>query len=425
MLAFASKVSFFIQLKNLYNFRESIYDYEGLKTGGNFVEQQLQSKNHRKILHNVYYPTVEKTIEVCEIQLSDLDEGQINYLEVAFDQFDEVYKYFNENKYIKKGAFTYFQVRHIAEAGNIHHLQMDDQGCISFLHETIGMSTAISFAQSKWNGANRDDAVENAVLTGLSVIGESFAEEVIEEQIHLVNIVEHINLDEGVSSAIKKNGAKAVVKKMAGSATKKAMYSSIVAKKAIMLLNANVVTGAIVTGVMSTVDIVRTIKGQMSPAQLFKNVSKTAASVVGSIIGLIIGGGIGFTIPNVSTAVISLIGGIIGLILGSIVTTKIVKKVLDLVIKDDAVKMLEIFNTQLVELSEQYLLNEQELQQVLHDFNEIYNMPEEMRAMYSSTDRAVFANEMIKKELNRIVRMRMYLQVPTTQELFEKIKRLA
>ena len=389
------------------------------------MEQLPLSKKHRHVLHNVYCPTIEKTIEVCKNQLSKFVEGEINYLEVAFDQFDDVYKYFNESEYIKKGAFTYLQVRHIAEAGNIHHLHMDEQGSISFLEEAISMSTAISFAQSKWNGAAREDAVENAVLTGLSVIGQSFAEEVIEEQIYLVNLVDHINLDEGVVSAIRKNGAKAVIKKMAGSATKKAMYSSVVAKKAITLLNANVVTGAIVTGVMSSIDIVRTIKGQMSPAQLFKNVSKTAASVAGSIIGLIIGGGIGFTIPNVSTAVISLIGGIIGLILGSIVTTKIVKRILDLVIKDDAVKMLEIFNDQLAKLSEQYLLNEQELQQVLHDFNEIYNMPEEMRAMYAASDRAVFAKEMIEKELNRIVRMRMYLQVPTTQELYETIKRFA
>lgn len=389
------------------------------------MEQLLLSKKHKQVLHNVYCPTVEKTIEVCEIALRQLDETQINYLEIAFDQFDDVYNHFNKSEYIKKGAFTYLQVRHIAEAGNIHQLQIDQEGMISFIEETIGMSTAISFAQSKWNGAEREQAVENAVLTGISLIGEPFAEEVIEEQIQLVNIVEHIKLDQGIGGALKQNGAKAVVKKMASSATKKAMYSLVVAKKTIGLLNANIVTGAIVTGVMSSIDIVRTVKGQMSSAQLFKNVSKTAASVAGSMIGLIIGGGIGLSIPNVSTTVISLIGGIIGLILGSIVTTKIMKKVLDLVIKDDVVKMLEIFTTQLAELAEQYLLNEQELQQVLHDFNEIYNMPKEMRNMFASENRPMFAKRMIEKELNRIVRMRMYLQVPTNQELYETIERFA
>lgn len=398
---------------------------EDLHTGGNFVEQLLLSKKHRQVLHNAYCPTVEKTIAICEGILDQLDKEQIRYLEVPFDQFDEVYAHFMESEVIKKGAFTYLQIRHIAQAGNIHHLQMDEQGMITFNEETIGMSTAISFAQSKWNGAIREDAVENAVITGLSVVGESFAEEVIEEQIQLVNIVEHIQLDEGIVGAIRQNGTKVAVKKMAGSATKKAMYSSIAAKKAITLLNANVVTGAIVTGVMSSVDVVRAIKGEMSPAQLFKNISKTAASVAGSIIGLIIGGGIGFTIPHVSTAVISLIGGIIGLILGSVVTKKVVKKVLDLIIKDDAVKMLEIFNAELAKLTEHYLLNEQELHQVLHDFNEIYNMPEELRNMYASDDQEAFAKNMIEKELDRIVRLRMYLQVPTNHELYEVIKRIA
>lgn len=233
-----------------------------------------------------------------------------------------------------------------------------------------------------------------------------------------------ILVDEGIASAVKKNGAKAVVKRMASTATKKAMYSSVIAKKAITLLNANVVTGAIVTGVMSSVDIIRAIKNQMSPAQLFKNISKTAASVAGSIIGLIVGGGIGLSIPNVSTTVISLIGGIIGLIIGSILTTTLVKKVLDLFIKDDAVKMPEIFNEELVNLVEQYLLNEKELQLVLSDFNEMYNMQEEFRKMYATEDRVAYARTMIEKELNRIVRLRMYLQVPTNEELYEAIKRL-
>ncbi len=389
------------------------------------MEQLLLSKKQRQLLHNVYCPTVEQTIAICEVELEQLEKGQINYLEVPFDQFEQVIAHFKNTDYIKQGAFTYQQVRHIAEAGNIHHLTMNEQGMIYFSEETIGMSTALSFAQSKWNGAERKDAVENAVLTGLSIIGESFAEEIIEQQIQFATISEQIELDEGMVGAIKKKGAKAVVKKMAGSVTKKAAYSSIAAKKAITLLNANVVTGAIVTGVMSSVDIVRTIKGQMSPAQLFKNVSKTAASVAGSIVGLVVGGGIGFTIPNVSTAVISLIGGIIGLILGSIVATKVVKKLLDFVIKDDAVKMVEIFNEQLVDLSEQYLLNERELQQVLHDFNEIYNMPQELRKMFATDDRAAFARSMIEKELDRIVRQRMYLQIPTNQELYEMIKRFA
>lgn len=388
------------------------------------MDQIWLSNNRRQIVHNVYCPNINDAIAICEIELKQLDQEQSNYLEVPFEQYHEIHAHFNNSDIIKQGAFTYEQVRHILDAGNIHNLVIDERGCIDFKKEVIGMSTAISFAQSKWNGAERSTAVENAVLTGLTVIGEPFAEEIIEKQIDNLNIVDHIELDEGIASAVKKNGAKAVVKRMASTATKKAMYSSVIAKKAITLLNANVVTGAIVTGVMSSVDIIRAIKNQMSPAQLFKNISKTAASVAGSIIGLIVGGGIGLSIPNVSTTVISLIGGIVGLIIGSILTTTLVKKVLDLFIKDDAVKMLEIFNEELINLVEQYLLNEKELQLVLSDFNEMYNMQEEFRKMYATEDRVAYARAMIEKELNRIVRLRMYLQVPTNEELYGAIKRL-
>lgn len=87
--------------------------------------------------------------------------------------------------------------------------------------------------------------------------------------------------------------------------------------------------------------------------------------------------------------------------------------------------MLEIFNEELVRLVEQYLLNEKELELVLSDFNEMYNMPEEFRNMYAAEDRVAYARDMIEKELNRIVRLRMYLQVPTNEELYGAIKRLA
>ena len=49
------------------------------------MEQILLSKKHRQLLHNVYCPTVEQTIAICEVELEQLEEGQINYLEVPFE----------------------------------------------------------------------------------------------------------------------------------------------------------------------------------------------------------------------------------------------------------------------------------------------------------------------------------------------------
>lgn len=388
------------------------------------MKQTLQRLQEGQLIHNIYCPTAEETIAVCEAELAMLQDEKRFYFEVPLEQFDQVFQYFHEMAAIKQGAFTYIQARHIAETGNIRNLKIDERGRIFFEKELIGISTALAFAQSKWNGSSREEAMENAVMTGLAVIGEAFVEELI--SVHDIEVYEgrKLHVGDGLEDVVRTNGAKVIVKKVAAKATKKAMYSSVVAKKTITLLNANVVTGALVTGVMSSIDIVRTIKGEMSPAQLFKNVSKTAASVMGSMIGLLIGGGIGLNIPNVSTAVISLIGGIVGLIIGSMLATKIVKRVLDFFIKDDTAKMLNIFNKQLAIAAEEFLLNEQELQQALNNFSEDYDMQDELRKMHASDHREGYANSLIEHELMRIVRARMYLQVPTNEELYQVIRRM-
>ncbi len=358
------------------------------------MERTLKQLQQGQLIHNVYCPTVEQTIAICESQIMMLHEQQTAYFEVPFEQFDDVYRHFHENDAIKKGAFTYIQVFHIARTGNIHQLKILEDGRIYFADESINMSTAISFAQSKWNGATREEAVENAVLTGLTVIGEAFAEDIITIQIKQANVAEHMYLGEGLKDAVRKNGAKAVIKKMATKATKKAMYSSVTAKKAIMLTNANMVTGARVTGVMSSVDIVRTIKAEMSPGQLFKKVSKTVASVTDSRIG------------------------------GSLLANKMGKKILDFFIKEDAIEMLEIFKAELAVAAEMFLLNEQELRQALNDFNVVYDMDDELRKMYTAHDRVAYAKALIENELSRIVKLRMYLQIPTNEELYKVIERI-
>ncbi len=358
------------------------------------MERTLKQIQQGQLIHNVYCPTVEQTIAICESQFVMLHEQQTAYFEVPFEQFDDVYRHFHENDAIKKGAFTYIQVFHIARTGNIHQLKILEDGRIYFADESINMSTAISFAQSKWNGATREEAVENAVLTGLTVIGEAFAEDIITIQIKRANVAEHMYLGEGLKDAVRKNGDKAVIKKMATKATKKAMYSSVTVKKAITLTNANMVTGARVTGVMSSVDIVRTIKVEMSPGQLFKKVSKTVASVTDSRIG------------------------------GSLLANKMGKKILDFFIKEDAIEMLEIFKVELAVAAEMFLLNEQELRQALNDFNVVYDLDDELRKMYTADDRVAYAKTLIENELSRIVKLRMYLQIPTNEELYKVIERI-
>ena len=378
----------FFYTKNLYTNKIANYDNGGLKNGGAIMERTLKKIQQNQLIHNVYCPTVEQTITTCESEIVMLNEQRKAYFEVPFEQFDDVYHHFHKNDAIKKGAFTYNQVCHIAQTGNIHQLKISEEGRIYFADEPIGMSTAISFAQSKWNGATREEAVENAVLTGLTIIGEAFAEDVITIQIKHANVAEHINLSEGLKDTVQKNGAKAVIKKMATKATKKA--SSVATKKAIMLMNANVVTGARVTDVMSSADIVNMINEEMSSGQLFKNVAGVADSRI----------------------------------VGSLLANKMAKKILDFFIKEGAIEMLEIFKAELAVAAEMFLLNEQELKQALNDFNVVYDLDDELHKMYVADDRAAYAKALIENELSHIVKLRMYLQIPTNEELYKVIKHI-
>ena len=388
---------------------------------------QLNTMTKEKIImHNIYMPSAyEATIKVEKL-ISELQTQEKQLIEVSFDHYERVMEHLqsslkeqaNSNYKIKKGAFTYEQVRHIAEACCLHELHILETGELQLDSTVLCMSSVIAFAQSKWNGADRQTAIKNAIYTGVSIFGESFAEEVILN--HLYEMDESsIEVEASIKTAVVKSGSKVVAKRMATKVTQKAMISSAIAKKTITFFNANVVTGALVTGVLSTVDIIRTIKGELSPQQLLKNVTKTAASVAGGIIGMLLFGGIGLQIPTVSTAAMSIIGGIIGLILGSVLITKIVSKVLDLFIKDDAVKMLAIFNEVFAERSAQYLLNEEELRQAISDFNSRPQMKSDLRDMYAAENRLGCAQKIIDLELTRIVNYRMYLHIPTDQEIYK------
>ena len=396
------------------------------------MEHNIEQNQLQYHIVNCYFPTTDETAQFVVSTIEQYSDEELLLIEVSFDQYLEILEHIQLNattlyatakNCIKKGAFTYEQVKHIAEACCIHELHLEEDGQISLTSTVLSISALISFAQSKWNGADRQAAIKNAVYTGISIFGETFAEEIIMQQFLANNDLQY-DLSVGFKGAIAKNGTKVAAKKLATKLTKKAMLSSAIAKKSIMLFNANVVTGALVTGIMSTVDVARAIKGQLSPQQLSKSVTKTASSVVGGIIGMLIFTVIGFQIPSVSTAVISMIGAVLGLILGSMITTKITSKLLDLFIEDDIVNMLNIFNSVLLERAQSFLLNEEELNEALKDFNTRFDMKAEMRNMYAAPNRSVFAKNIIEHELARIVKQRMYLHVPTNAEVFEVLEHI-
>lgn len=393
--------------------------------------KNMEYIKNEHFLQNIYCSSVEETVEASLLDNQLLYMNQLGpiKLEVAFDQYNDVVSKLTDRlqneelarETVKQGAFTYKQVRYIAQAGLVDGLILEESGRVQLLNESLGMSAAVAFAQSTWNGATREEAVENAVFTGLNIVGEAVVDEVLSNDMQDIELDDAFELGSGVRGAIRKNGAKVVAKKAAGKFTHKAMIGSLAAKKTILLLNANVVTGALVTGMLSTLDISRAIKGEMSKTQLFKNITKTAANVAGSIGGMAIGAAIGALIPWGSTSTGALIGGIVGLIIGSIVTSKIASRILNRFIEDDAKEMLDLFEVQLEQHVYNHLLNEKELQTLLDIFKSKYKIPKLLRQMFKSNDREQFAREIIQKELVSIYSNRKTLKLPTINEIYKAL----
>lgn len=393
--------------------------------------KNIEYIKNEHFIQNIYCSTVQETVEasLSNNQLLYVNQLGAIKLEVAFDQYEGVIALLTEriqneelvNDTVKQGAFTYKQVRHLAEAGLIEELLLEEDGRVQLKNESLGMSAAIAFAQSAWNGATREEAVENSVYTGLNIVGEAVVDEVLSNDIQDIELDDTFELGSGVRGAIQKNGAKVVAKKAAGKFTHKAMISSLAAKKTILMLNANVVTGALVTGVLSTLDISRAIKGEMSRTQLFKNVTKTAANVTGSIGGMAIGAAIGALVPWGSTSMGGLVGGIVGLIIGSVVASKIAGRILNHFIEDDAKEMLDIFELELEQHVYEHLLNEQELQKLLEIFKSKYKIPKLLRQMFKSEDREQFARDIIQKELISIYSDRKTLKLPAINEIYKAL----
>lgn len=371
---------------------------------------------NRHVIENIYCCTSEQTAQSCldYIELANAEETSQLKIEVPFDQYEEVSHYVTKQvsmmdsaTIVKQGAFTYRQLKRIAEAGNIHQLHMDTQGRIYFIDDSISLSAVIAFAQSKWNGTERCEAIENAVYTGLTILGEPFAQDV------LVKKLEAATLD---SAPLYRDSD---IEQMAQLAMKKA---SAPIRRQRLFVNQEAVTGAYVTDALTSEEINVLVQAELSPVQLFKNIARTAASVTSGFVGMLVGVGIGSMIPNVSTTIISIIGAMMGLIIGSSVAPNLMKRTLGLFVKAEALQMLKIFQAQLKKSGEEFLLSKLELKQALHDFNTLHDMPEQLRMMQRSTEKEQFAKQLVENELTRIVKLRMYLHVPMNKELCETLE---
>lgn len=333
-------------------------------------------------------------------------------------------------KIIREGWFTHAQAKNICRFGTVESLTYDAVNGIRVAGVSFGISAVISFAVAIWQGKDAKEAGKIAAIAGLKVGGISFVTTVAVAQVGRTGLEQSLRVaSEAAVRKLGPNVCAALAKGLSGKSLSGAAAYSHVAK----LLRGNVVTGVVVTVVLSTKDIYHLLSGKVSFKQAIKNVATTGASVAGGIGGGLVGAAkgaaagaaIGSAIPIVGTAVGGTVGGIIGLlgggVVGGAVAGKAANAAMGLIIEDDAVALGEKFGEYTAELSENFMLSEQEVSTLGSRIGAM-DLSSTLREMYADSNKRSFVAAQVKPELVAIVSSRKVVQAPTPDVLSESLE---
>ena len=323
---------------------------------------------------------------------------------------------------VRRGAFTYEQVRNIARFGTVQSLKYDAVNGIKLAGTSMGISAALSFAVAVWNGEDREKALKGACHTGLKVGGIAWVSSVIAAQLGRTGVEQ--SLRGATNWVVKGMGPKAASWLANGLRSGNSIYGAAAANHLSKLLRGNIVTGIATTLVISSVDFVRLFRGRVSGAQVFKNVTTTFVGVVaggpgGWMAGAAAGAAVGSAVPVVGTAIGGIAGGLLGAFTGGTVASKAAKTILDKFIEDDAREMLTIVEKVFGELASDYLLNKDEAGKAIQDFQK-KDLPDTLRDMYASNNRKDFARRLLGPLMEKQAKNRKLVLLPSDEEILQE-----
>lgn len=322
---------------------------------------------------------------------------------------------------VRKGNYTYAQVRNIARFGTIESLTYDAINGIKLAGTAMGISSAISFAVAMWNGEKWEIALETACYDGLKVGGIAWVSSLLTAQLGRTGIEQSLR---GTTDwVVKQMGYKTAAWLANGLRSGSNIYGAAAANHLSKLLRGNIVTGVVTTLVLSSADFVRLFDGRVSGAQVFKNVTTTVASVAGGtggwMGGAATGAAIGSAIPIIGTAAGGIIGGILGSLAGGTAASAVASGIMDTFIEDDAKEMLRKVEDVFGQLAEDYLLTEKEAKSVIDEFQQ-RDMPDTLRNMYASDDRYDFARNILEPLIETQAKNRKMIKLPSEAEIIKK-----
>lgn len=351
--------------------------------------------------------------------------GNPMQLEVPSDQYEEAIRIMEEkirngqvpgcknpkdaSKIIRKGNITLKQAINIAKAGTVESLIFDAaHGAVIGL-SAAGISSTIILAKALWNGEDLDTAIDIAMYSGIQAGGITFVTSVVTSQVTKTGVS---NLLIKPSNELVKLLPSTVRKQLLAAIRNGApIYGAAASKNLAKLLRGNVITQVITVLVLSSNDIWHYAQGKISGKQLFKEITTLVSGLIGgSVVGALL-------VP------LGPVGIIIGGIIGTGLSSEAMRRLLNEFIEDDAVKLIEIVNSRLAILANDYLLSKSELDLVVEVLRGclIYS---KLLEMYASKDRIIFADELIEKCIQSVIVWRTIVRIPSQFILAKSISRV-
>jgi hypothetical protein len=324
---------------------------------------------------------------------------------------------------IRKGHFTYDQVKNIARAGTVESITFDAVNGVIIATYAFGISSALSFAVSLWNGKDFKTSLKSAASAGLKVGGVTFISAVLAGQMTKAGLNSVLVSSSEAIVSIMGPKASALLVNAFRSGTN--IYGAAAMKSASKLLRGNAITGIATIAVLSTFDVVNIFRGRISGKQLFKNIATTGATVAGGTAGWVggaaAGAAIGSAVPIIGTAIGGIVGGILGSFGAGAVSSKVSSAVLGAFIEDDADEMVKIIEKEFQQMAKNYLLNQSEAEHIVDKLKEKIT-GKKLKDMFESKNSRKFARNLLVGSVENEVSKRQHIKLPSNLEMINGLR---
>jgi len=201
-----------------------------------------------------------------------------------------------------------------------------------------------------------------------------------------------------------KLGSKEDIARMAAPKAAQVLYNiltigpRLILRSVYMVMRVNIVTRLISVLILLVFDTYALARKRISWKQFAINVSLALMLLVGGTFGWY--GGQGLVSRFFESTAVAIIGGIIGAVALGIVAGGLLEKIIKKFVKDDTEDMLVICNDTFCELAKDYELNDEQAKKAC---DAIQISAADVRKMYASKDRIVYATGIIEPCLQEIV----------------------